>query len=83
MKTATDHLQVSLYDEENQGNSELLTGTKSLGSSKIIEQVKKLVGRKIDAHDFDDQMKNKTNKIDHQMSLNNIHTLHKQLESTI
>lgn len=54
-----------------------------MGSTKIIDQVRNLLQRKVDSQEFEDLIKTKTSKKDHEMSLQTISKLNNQLSSAM
>lgn len=75
VQLATAHLHTSVFDD--------LPDEQKLDGPTIIKEVKRLMDRKIDKNDFDDQIRTKASKRDSEMILNSLGVIHQQIFSTV
>lgn len=69
VRAATAHLKVSIYDEDNPDEVVVDTQSTNIEQSGIIDQVRKLLDRKLDKQEYSEEMRTKLSKKDHEMSL--------------
>lgn len=76
---ATQHLKISIYDTDNPNEQSLDVKGPSADQTSIIDQVKRLLDRKLDKQEYGEEIRTKLSKKDHEMSLQTINMMHKQL----